>query len=617
MIALMKRLLSVSGEYKGRIQLAFLFSFLKSLLSKAPLMLGFAALAAFYDGVMTPARCLQLAAAMVLCVLLQILFQHTADRLQSAAGFMVFSDMRMDLGAHLRKMPMGYFTEGNIGKISSVLSTDMVFIEENCMTVLADMMSYIFAEAIMLLFLLFFDVRIGLAAAAVILAVLVIARGMKKEAEEDSHFRMEQSENLTEAVLDFVEGIGIIKTYNLLGEKSRELTDNFAESCRVSLQFEQRHAPYQRWLNMAYGLGAALIAGISMYLYREGQLDAAYVVGIMLFLFDLFGPLKALYGNATRLTVMNSCLDRIEEVFAETELPDDGREAIPEISDLPKDTGLPKDANLPEDANPPKNTGLPEVQFRGVSFAYGEKEVLHDISFDLQANTMTALVGPSGGGKSTIASLLARFWDVKSGQILIRGKDLRQVKLSDLMDHISMVFQRVYLFQDTIYNNISMGRPDASREEVIEAAKKARCYDFIMALPEGFDTIVGEGGETLSGGEKQRISIARCILKDAPLVILDEATASVDADNESYIDVYKRQLWKSSRPCWTTGYRPSQSTCLYDLNFFQYLVYRSSASLPRLFRASHLRSRSSSGNSTAISSGSSFTASMTARFGME
>lgn len=529
MIALMKRLLSVSGEYKGRIQLAFLFSFLKSLLSKAPLMLGFAALAAFYAGVMTPARCLQLAAAMVLCVLLQILFQHTADRLQSAAGFMVFSDMRMDLGAHLRKMPMGYFTEGNIGKISSVLSTDMVFIEENCMTVLADMMSYIFAEAIMLLFLLFFDVRIGLAAAAVILAVLVIARGMKKEAEEDSHFRMEQSENLTEAVLDFVEGIGIIKTYNLLGEKSRELTDNFAESCRVSLQFEQRHAPYQRWLNMAYGLGAALIAGISMYLYCEGQLDAAYVVGIMLFLFDLFGPLKALYGNATRLTVMNSCLDRIEEVFAETELPDDGREAIPEISDLPKDT------NLPEDANPPENTGLPEVQFRGVSFAYGEKEVLHNISFDLRANTMTALVGPSGGGKSTIASLLARFWDVKSGQILIRGKDLRQVKLSDLMDHISMVFQRVYLFQDTIYNNISMGRPDASREEVIEAAKKARCYDFIMALPEGFDTIVGEGGETLSGGEKQRISIARCILKDAPLVILDEATASVDADNESYI----------------------------------------------------------------------------------
>ena len=175
------------------------------------------------------------------------------------------------------------------------------------------------------------------------------------------------------------------------------------------------------------------------------------------------------------------------------------------------------------------------MQFQDVSFAYGDKEVLHRVSFDLKRNSMTALVGPSGGGKSTIAGLLTRFWDVKSGQVLIRGKDVREVKLSDLMNHISMVFQRVYLFQDTIYNNISMGRPDASEAEVMEAAKKARCYDFIMALPDGFHTMIGEGGETLSGGEKQRISIARCILKDAPIVILDEATASVDADNESYI----------------------------------------------------------------------------------
>ena len=175
------------------------------------------------------------------------------------------------------------------------------------------------------------------------------------------------------------------------------------------------------------------------------------------------------------------------------------------------------------------------MEFKNVTFAYGEKEVLHNVSFRLEKNRMLALVGPSGGGKSTIASLLARFWDVKSGQVLIRGKDVRKISLSDLMNHISMVFQRVYLFQDTIYNNISMGRPDATEAEVMEAAKKARCYDFIMALPNGFQTMVGEGGETLSGGEKQRISIARCILKDAPIVILDEATASVDADNESYI----------------------------------------------------------------------------------
>ena len=178
------------------------------------------------------------------------------------------------------------------------------------------------------------------------------------------------------------------------------------------------------------------------------------------------------------------------------------------------------------------------------TFAYQDKEVLHHISFAMKKNSMTALVGPSGSGKSTIANLLARLWDVKSGNVTIRGVDIRNVPLSELMNQISMVFQRVYLFQDTIYNNIIMGKPDATEEEVYEAARKARCYDFIMALPDGFQTVVGEGGATLSGGEKQRISIARCILKDAPIVILDEATASVDTDNESYIQEAISELVK-------------------------------------------------------------------------
>ena len=188
--------------------------------------------------------------------------------------------------------------------------------------------------------------------------------------------------------------------------------------------------------------------------------------------------------------------------------------------------------------------GQPEVQFNDVVFAYQDKEVLHHISFAMKKDSMTALVGPSGSGKSTIANLLARLWDVKSGSIIIRGMDIRNVPLAELMEQISMVFQRVYLFQDTIYNNISIGKPDATEEEVYAAAKKARCYDFIMALPDGFQTVVGEGGATLSGGEKQRISIARCILKDAPIIILDEATASVDTDNESYIQEAISELVK-------------------------------------------------------------------------
>ena len=520
MIKLMKRILAVSGKCKRRIQLAFVFSFLKSLLAKAPIMLAFLALAGFYEGTLAAVDCLWYGIAMIACVLLQVLFHHIADRLQSAAGFMVFSDMRMELGAHLRRMPMGYFTEGNIGKISSVLSSDMVFIEENCMTVLADMMSYIFAEAIMVIFLLFFNLWIGLAALAVIGIILLIARSMKKEALQDSKDRQEQNENLTEAVLDFVEGIGIIKTYNLLGEKSKELTENFEKSCETNIRFEENHSPYQLWMNIVYGLGVAAIVALSFFLHSQVLLGVTFLVGVMLFVSDLFGPIKALYTQATRLTVMNSCMDRIEEVFGEKKLPDNGKSSIPENSDAP------------------------EVEFQNVRFAYGEKDVLHNISFTLPQHTMAALVGPSGGGKSTVANLLARFWDVGSGKVLVRGKDVRDVRLADLMDHISMVFQRVYLFRDTIYNNIAMGRPDATREEVMEAAKKARCYDFIMALPNGFDTVIGEGGESLSGGERQRISIARCILKDAPIIILDEATASVDADNESCIQQAISELCK-------------------------------------------------------------------------
>ena len=511
MIKLLKRILDSSGIYKKRITIAVVFSFLKSVLMKAPIGFAFIAINAFTQKAMTGKLCLTIGIAMAICVALQAVVDIISDRLQSTAGYELFADKRIELGKHLRKMPMGYFTEGNIGKISSVLSTDMVFIEENCMTAIAGTVSEIFAEAIMIAFLFYLNVWLGLTGILILGIILLVAKGMKKEAMRDSSARQEQSENLTEAVLDYIEGIGIIKTYNMLGEKSKELSDNFNDSCETNLHFENAHGPWQMGLNLIYGIGASVIIAVALLLQAKEMLSSVYVVGLLLFVFDLFGPLKALYGGSTRYTVMNSCLDRIEQVFSEQELNNSGSEHIPAEPDEP------------------------EIEFRDVSFAYGDKDVIHNISFSVRRNKMCALVGPSGCGKSTLANLLARFWDVKSGEVLIRGKDIRSIPLSELMNNISMVFQRVYLFNDTIYNNISMGRPDATKEEVVEAAKKARCYDFIMQLPGGFDTMVGEGGESLSGGEKQRISIARCILKDAPIVILDEATASVDADNEKYI----------------------------------------------------------------------------------
>ena len=522
MFRLISRILNLSGKYKNRIKSAFIFVFIESILSKMPIFIAFTVLIGFYEKTNTSKTFLYVGVGLVLVVLLQAVVHFLSDKLQSAAGFMIFADKRLELGNHLRKLPMGYFTAGNLGKINSVLSSDMAFIEEVSMSTIANMMSYVLSTLVLTIFMFVLDYRIGLIAVGVTLVATLLANGMNKMSLSESAIRQEQSEKLTDAVLSFAEGISVIKSYNLLGENSKSLTDNFVSSKDTSIKFENKIIPWTTGLNIIYGIGITFILAVALYLNYQGALGLPYMLGLILFVFDLFSPLKTLYGEATRLTVMNAALDRIEEVLNETELQDVGKKHISK-----------------------SDTSEPEICFNHVKFSYGEKEVLHDMSFKMNKNTMTALVGQSGGGKSTVANLLARFWDVDSGEILIRGVNIKDVSLSELMSEISMVFQRVYLFQDTIFNNIAMGKENATKEEVIEATKKARCYDFIMALPDGFDTMIGEGGATLSGGEKQRISIARCILKDAPIVILDEATASVDVDNESYIQEAISELVKN------------------------------------------------------------------------
>ena len=488
MLKILRRIVRITGKYKTRIRLSYIPAFLKGIMLKAPLFLSF------------------------FVIILAAIFEHVSNVLQSATGYMVFADLRMKLGDHLRKLPMGYFTEGNIGKISSVLGTDMVFIEENCMGVLSELVSFIIAQGLMTVSMFAMNTWLGLLSLAVVGVFMIAGNLMMKTSLKHSVIKQEGSESLTEEVLDFAEGIGIIKSYNLLGEKSKKLSDEFVKSCRESIAFEVAYGPWARALYLIFGIGTALMLALSGFLFARGMIPDTYMVGMALFLYDLFAAVKSYYSQMARLTVTSASLDRIEEVFDAEEMKDEGRETLAEADGK-----------------------TAAIEYDRVSFGYTGKDVLKDVSFTVKPGEMTALVGPSGGGKSTIASLLARFWDVGSGQIRVKGKDIRKVSLGSLMDQISMVFQRVYLFQDTVYNNIAIGRPDATREEVEEAARKARCYDFIMQLPDGFDTVIGEGGASLSGGEKQRISIARCILKDAPIVILDEATASVDADNERAI----------------------------------------------------------------------------------
>ncbi len=521
MLKSIKRIIDISGKYKNRILIAFIFSFLKSVLQNAAIVLTVIMIDEFLKNTIQKESFLRYAVLLLSCVLLQAVCIHVSDRLQSAAGFMLMSDLRIKLGEHLRKLPMGYFTGGNIGKISSVLSTDMVFVEENSMMTLADTISFYFSAVIFVAFMFFVNPIIGLVSLLSSVIMIAIGEGKYRRGISLSKTRQQQSEYLTNAVLDYVEGIGITKTYNLIGEKSKELSENFDRSCQESLHFENKMVPWGIALNFAFELCTAAMALTSVLLYLSGDISLTIFLGMVLFLLNLFIPLRVIYMDSEKLTIMDQALDRINEVMAVPELKDDGTQKVGSFS-----------------------KAVPAVEFRNVRFAYGSRDTIRDISFKVSEGETVAIVGPSGSGKTTIASLIARFWDIDEGEILMGGKDIREISLSSLLEQISMVFQNVYLFKDTIYNNISMGRPAATKEEVYEAAKKARCYDFIMSLPDGFDTVVGEGGASLSGGEKQRISIARCILKDSPIVILDEATASIDADNEAAIQQAISELCK-------------------------------------------------------------------------
>ena len=572
MLKILHRIVCMTGKYRSRIRASYITSFIKGIMMKAPLIFSFMAISLFMKGQMQEKICLYLGIGLVLCIAVEAVFEHITNVLQSATGYEVFADMRMRLGDHLRKLPMGYFTEGNMGKISTVLCTDMVFIEECCMTVLSELVTFMISQGLMTLMMFAMDVRLGIAALTVIIAFVIVGNCMMKTTLAHSRTKQEGSESLTEEVLDFAEGIGIIKSFNMLGEKSKSLSAEFEKSCRESIDFEKSYGPWARALYLTYGIGTSFMLAVAGLLYAKGEMAPDYMVGMVLFLFDLFISIESYYGQITRLTVTAASLDRIEEVFEAEELKDVGDHVLPEsaketeedsadramsesadktrkdsadraMSESAKETR--KDSNdtvFLENTKEAQNDSL--VEYSDVSFGYTGKNVLNHISFSMKKGEMTALVGPSGSGKSTIASLLARFWDIREGTIKLNGKDIKNISLGSLMDQISMVFQRVYLFKDTIYNNIAMGRPSATREEVIEAAKKARCYDLILSLPEGFDTVIGEGGASLSGGEKQRISIARCILKDSPIVILDEATASVDADNERAIQEAISELCK-------------------------------------------------------------------------
>ena len=504
MIKQIRRIIRLAGKYKTRIRLAYLFSLLRAICTYGPYSLSVYIIKLLYENKMTMEKVGMLIAVMAALFVGQVLFSYMSDRLQSTAGYLLFSDLRISLGEKLRHMPMGFFTDGNIGKISTVLAVDMGFIETNCMNTISSFVGDICSEILVISFMTFLHPLLGAFTLLMSLVIVLIGNISMRHEQAEADGKQELNEELSSHVLEYIEGMGVIKSYNMVDRESTDIENAFEKMKDECIAFEKKVTPSLRIMEFANAVGVLLLISLCIRLFGIGEIERFRALAVCMFSFGVFRPIKEVY---------HSSLNRMEEIF-DLEVLDE------------KDI-----ATIPEKAP----VGVPEIEFREVSFSYEKESVLENVSFKVEKNTMAALVGPSGGGKSTVASLLTRFWDVNGGKIMIRGVDIRNVPLENLMDNISVVFQKVYLFKDSIYNNIRMGRPDATREEIIECARKARCMDFIDKLPYGIDTVIGEGGASLSGGEAQRISIARCILKDSPIVILDEATASVDADNEAYI----------------------------------------------------------------------------------
>jgi len=421
------------------------------------------------------------------------------------AGYFMVADKRIEIGDKLRVVPMGYFNKNNLGQMTAITTTTLSDVENSAPVVLVTILGGFINSLVFTASIALFDWRIGIVTFCGMLVFLYTSSLQEKRSQEGAPMRQRAQEYLVEKVLETVQGMLVVKSFNLDGMGKNKVDIAIEESCNKNLNIEKMLTPYTSLQQIVLNIFGTVIILVSVLLYFNGHTTLTNTLMMLVLSFMVFEQMKSAGSNMANLRVTEASIDKANEIDNVPVMDEGGKAFTPERRD---------------------------IVFKDVDFAYAQKPILQGVSFSVPEKTTTAVIGPSGSGKTTLCNLIARFWDVDAGEISIGGQDVRSYTLDSLMKNISMVFQNVYLFSDTIENNIKFGCPEASRDEVIAAAKKACCHDFITGLPEGYDTVLEEGGASLSGGEKQRISIARAILKDSPIIILDEATANVDPENE-------------------------------------------------------------------------------------
>ena len=520
MYGTLKKIFAFAGSKEGLLKKSLLFAFLSGLFAA----LQFAALFIVVEALISDNRDSRFIwislGIMAVSLVGRIITTYFSTMEQTGTGYCMVAEKRIHIGDRLRYIPMGYFNKNSIGNITAIVTTTLGDVENSAARVLVSVLGGFFNSVALVIVLLVFDWRIGLIAAIGVLLYLAAAELALRKSARLSGVRQHTQESLVESVLEYIQGMGIVKAFGMEKDSTQSIDSAIKASCRDNLKLTKASVPYDALKQVVVRVFSVLLLLASIYFWLNGSLSLAYGVILVIASFMVFNDLENAGNMASLLQMLAASMDTANSIDDTLVMDEKGADVVPASSEIVFDN---VDFSY-------KVNGCGADREGGLGHA--DRKILDHVSFTIPAGTTTAIVGQSGSGKTTMCNLIARFWDVDAGRITVGGKDVRDFKLDSLMKNISMVFQNVYLFADSIENNIKFGCPDATHEQVVEAAKKACCHEFISALPDGYDTVIGEGGGTLSGGEKQRISIARAILKDAPIIILDEATSSVDPENE-------------------------------------------------------------------------------------
>lgn len=424
-----------------------------------------------------------------------------------SVGFEMAKDKRLYFGSLFKKLYLGFFSKNSVGNINSTLTTSISTVEQVAPIILIHVIGGILSAISIVLGFAYYEWQVSVVIFAGILTYLFVVNYQMKISRSEAPKRQLAQTKLTESAIEFIQGISVIKAFGM-GEKDERVKKDIDGSCVNNINLSEKSIPSSIGAGLTIQLFEIMIISYAFFMWNSGEISPQKAINLLIMSFVIFQSVSQAGSILSMIGLLDSSLKDIRSMG--------NAEEIKVLS-------------------PIQNIKSNEIEFKNVSFSYGKGEVLKGISVALKPNTLTAIIGPSGSGKTTFCKLIPRFYDVSEGEILIGGAKITNISTEELMKNISMVFQNVYLFEDTIMNNIRLAKPNASDEDIISAAKKARCHDFIKSLQKGYETKIGEAGSTLSGGEKQRIAIARAILKDAPIVILDEFTSALDVENERHI----------------------------------------------------------------------------------